>query len=63
VNGAQAASRDVAGTIAISSGPLRIGGTALRGEWYRGLIDELRIYSRALSAAEIQADMSAPITP
>ena len=26
-------------------------------EWFRGLIDDVRIYNRALSAAEIQTDM------
>jgi hypothetical protein len=27
-----------------------------------GLIDEVRVYNRALSASEIQADMAAPIS-
>jgi hypothetical protein len=27
------------------------------GEYFKGQIDEVRIYNRALSAAEIQADM------
>ena len=33
------------------------------GEYFAGLIDEVRIYSRALSPAEIQADMATPIGP
>ena len=32
-------------------------------ETFQGVIDELRIYNRALTAAEIQADMSAPVIP
>ena len=34
---------------------LRIGGNAIWGECFTGLIDEVRVYNRALSAAEIQA--------
>ena len=33
------------------------------GEFWNGRIDEVRIYNRALTIAEIQADMAAPITP
>ena len=31
-------------------------------EWFAGLIDELRVYNRALSAAEVTADMTRPVT-
>ena len=31
------------------------------GEFFRGLIDEVRVYNRALSAAEITTDMNAAI--
>ncbi len=41
-------------------GPLRIGGNAIWNEWFDGLIDELRIYDRALSPTEIQTDMQTP---
>jgi hypothetical protein len=61
VNGAQVASRPVTGSIVTSSNPLNVGGNSVWGEYFAGLIDEVRIYSRALTAAEIQADMSAPI--
>jgi Concanavalin A-like lectin/glucanases superfamily len=56
VNGSQVSSRALSGAIAISSGALRIGGNAVWGEYFSGLIDEVRVYERALSAAEIQAD-------
>ena len=59
VNGTQAAQLLVAGSIVTSTGPLKIGGNAIWGEWFQGLIDEVRIYNRALSAGEIQADMNA----
>ena len=45
------------GAIATDTGPLRIGGNGVWGEWFNGLIDEVRVYNRALSAAEIQNDM------
>jgi concanavalin A-like lectin/glucanase superfamily protein len=56
VNGGRVAARAVSGPITISSGALRIGGNAVRGEYFSGLIDEVRVYERALSAAEIPAD-------
>ncbi len=63
VNGAQVAQLAVAGSIPTSNSPLRIGGNAIWGEWFNGLIDEVRVYNRALSAAEIQNDMNRSITP
>ena len=61
VNGALARTRTLGGTIAISGRPLRIGGNAIWGEYFSGLIDEVRVYNRALSPAEIQADMQTPL--
>ena len=58
VNGVQVASRAQAGSIKISAGPLRIGGDSIWGDYFQGLIDEVRVYNRALSASEIQADMA-----
>jgi hypothetical protein len=42
-------------------GPIKVGGNQLFGQWFDGRIDELRIYERALSPAEIAYDMEAPI--
>jgi hypothetical protein len=63
VNGVQVASRAAAGTLLTTSNPLRIGGNANWGEYFAGTIDEVRVYNRALSAAEIQTDMNTPIGP
>jgi Concanavalin A-like lectin/glucanases superfamily/Bacterial Ig-like domain/Bacterial Ig domain len=57
VNGSQAGTRAVTGQIATSSNPLRIGGNTTWGEYYDGLIDEVRVYNRPLAATEIQTDM------
>jgi hypothetical protein len=61
VNGVLAGSASFAGAMAASTGVLRIGGNSIWGEWFSGLIDEVRVYDRALAAGEIQQDMQAPI--
>ncbi|HWL32781.1 MAG TPA: LamG domain-containing protein, partial [Gaiellaceae bacterium] len=61
VNGAQAGSLPFSGSMAASTGPLRIGGNGVWAEWFAGLIDEVRIYNRALTASEIQQDMQTPV--
>jgi hypothetical protein len=61
VNGVQVATRATSGTIQTNSSPLRIGGNVPYGEFFNGRIDEVRIYNRALSQAELQADMNTAI--
>jgi len=61
VDGVQVASRPGAGSIISSTGALRIGGSRPGLQGFRGRIDEVRVYNRALSAAEIQTDMVRPI--
>ena len=51
----------ISGSIATSNGTLRIGGNSMWGEFFQGRIDEIRIYNRALTQAEIQTDMNTPI--
>jgi hypothetical protein len=61
INGVQVASKAQTGTIEANSNGLRIGGNVPYGEYFKGIIDEVRIYNRALTAAEIQTDMQTPI--
>jgi len=61
VNGVLARTVARTGTINNSAAPLRIGGNNEWGEFFAGLIDEVRVYNRALSQAEIQADMNTPL--
>jgi hypothetical protein len=61
VNGALVGSKAAAGSIVVSKSPLRIGGTSTRGEWFAGRIDDVRVYKRALSQPEIQADLNTPV--
>ena len=59
--GVQVSTRNLGGTIPVSNGALRIGGNTVWSEWFQGLIDEVRVYNRALSAAEIAADRDNPV--
>jgi PKD repeat protein len=57
VDGALVGSRPQTGSVALSSGKLRIGGNSVWGdEYFAGHIDEVRVYNRALTQAEILAD-------
>ncbi|WCB95824.1 virion structural protein [Baekduia alba] len=58
VNGTLASSKAVTGAMPAGTQPLRIGGNAIWGEYFGGLIDEVRIYNRALSSVEIGSDMT-----
>jgi glucose/arabinose dehydrogenase len=61
VNGAAAGTAAVTGNIPISTGVLRIGGNGVWAEWFVGQIDEVRVYNRALTQAQIQSDMQSPL--
>ncbi len=61
LNGTQVASAAQTGTIATSTNPLRIGGNSTWGEYFQGTIDEVRVYNRALSGAEIVTDRDTPL--
>ena len=61
VNGTLAASTSVSGAISASSGALRIGGNSVWGEYFNGVIDQVRIYSRPLNQGEIRSDMVTPV--
>jgi hypothetical protein len=63
INGTQVSTANIAGSVVVSTGLLRIGGNSVWGEWFGGLIDEVRVYRRTLTAAEITADMNAPVVP
>jgi len=58
LNGKVAVSTPASGKMSTSNGPLFIGtkhSTAPAGDEYNGLMDDVRIYNRGLSAAEIKA--------
>jgi hypothetical protein len=56
-------SRDAAPRPVRRANQLQIGGDRIYGQYFNGLIDEVRIYSQALSAAAIQTEMNTPLMP
>ena len=62
VNGQLVASRSGLAASALSNGALRIGGNTIwTFETFDGLIDDVRIYNRALTGIEILADRDTPV--
>jgi hypothetical protein len=61
VNGVQVSALAATAAIATSTNPLQIGGDSIFGQFFQGIIDEVRVYNRALSQTEIQQDMTTAI--
>ena len=61
VNGVEVANRQQTGQMQLSSSVLRIGGNRVSNQYFRGRIDEVRVYNRALEAFEIQSNMGIPV--
>ena len=51
------------GVLVTNNNPLLVGSGATSGEFFAGRLDEVRLYARALTTADIQADMEAPVIP
>ena len=62
VNGVLVETLPQTGPIATSTGALRIGGNSIWGGYFQGYIDEVRIYNKALSNAQIISDSNTPIS-
>jgi hypothetical protein len=60
VNGNEVLSATETGSLTVNGETLRIG-IGYSSEAFAGLIDEVRIWDRALTPAEIQADMNRPV--
>jgi hypothetical protein len=63
VDGAEVATQPTTATLASSAGAVRIGGNNIASQFFSGLIDEVRIYNRPRTPAELLADMNAPVQP
>ena len=64
VDGDQVSNRpSVSGAIEAPDSPLWIGGNRPYGEHFDGVIDEVRVYDRALTQGEIAHDMVTPVSP
>ncbi|MGW4425943.1 LamG-like jellyroll fold domain-containing protein [Streptosporangium sp. NPDC004631] len=62
VNGNEAGQVAATGNLIDDGGALHLGGDTKWGEYFSGLIDEVRIYDRAQTTAQIQTDMATPVT-
>jgi glucose/arabinose dehydrogenase/PKD repeat protein len=58
VNGTLVGSQGLGASITARANPLRIGADANTSQFYKGLLDDVRIYTRTQSVADIQADMN-----
>ena len=63
VNGTLVATTAHTGSITTSTNQLQIGGDSIYGQYFAGMIDEVRIYNTALTATQSQTDMTTPINP
>ncbi len=61
VNGTLVAIRPQPRRKVSESGALHVGGSPVWGDRFKGKIDEVRVYNRALSAEEIRTDMNRPV--
>ena len=58
LDGVQVGTPALTGSIGVSANPLRIGGNAIWGENFAGLIDDVRVFNRALTPAELTTIMN-----
>ena len=61
VNGVQVSSLAETGNILTSTNALQIGGDSIWGQYFQGLIDDVRVYNQALTQSQIQSDMNTPV--
>jgi hypothetical protein len=58
VNGVQNRSKAFTGSLAVGTGSLRIGGAGVWSEWFKGDLDDIRIWNKPLSASQITTEMT-----
>ena len=61
VNGALVNTQALSATITARGNPMNIGADASPAQFNKGMLDDLRIYSRVLTQAQVQADMTTPV--
>jgi glucose/arabinose dehydrogenase/chitodextrinase len=61
VNGALVSTKALSATLTARTNIMRMGADASPGQYYKGLLDDVRIYNRALSASEVLTAMNTPL--
>ena len=59
VNGALVSTKPLPASLTARGRLMRIGADADPWQFYRGVLDNMRIYNRALTGSEVQSDMNA----
>ena len=57
INGLKNKENNVSGKISVSSGVLNIGGNMIWGEYFAGVMDEVKIFNRGLTGEEVIGEM------
>jgi hypothetical protein len=60
LNGTLTQTSPLTATITARGQQLRVGADAATGQFYKGLLDDLRIYNRTLTDTELQTDLNTP---
>lgn len=63
VNGTLVNTQALSATITARGNAMNIGADASLAQFFHGMIDDLRIYNRVLTPAQIQTDMTTPVGP
>jgi hypothetical protein len=58
LNGTLVSTKPMTATITARGNPLRMAADANTQQFYKGMLDDVRIYSRALNPSEVQTDMN-----
>jgi len=58
VNGALVSSKSLNVNLTARGGQMRLGADADTQQFYKGILDNVRIYNRALTSSEVQGDMN-----
>lgn len=61
VNGALVTAQPLSATIVARGNPINVGADISPNQFTKGLLDDLRIYNRALTQTQVQSDMMTPI--
>jgi hypothetical protein len=56
-NGALKASKAASGSLAVGTGALKVGANPTWRDWFKGDLDDVRVWRKPLTAAQITADM------
>jgi hypothetical protein len=59
VNGVLVSTKTMSATLTARGNQLRLGADNNTQQFFKGLVDDVRVYNRTLTAAEVQSDMSA----